>query len=147
MAKNGAIVVKGRELSIQQAIDELGVVRAQRSKFEEYEKELVKELRERLSPGTKVFGERFSVYLVESTKRTIDAAKAFKKMGKEKFLKAASVSLTNAKKVLSEEDIDKIATTKPGSVSVRTDALTPAADVSVQGLRETIPGLADAIDL
>ena len=128
-SKKVKLEVHGKTFSVSQAVDGLGAVRARKRALEELEKEFTEALKPHMDPATKVFGENFSCKMVESTRRTLDAVKTFKKLGKDKFLKACSVTLTAAKKVLSEEDIDKLAIMGKPTISIKTDAIPRAHDM------------------
>lgn len=102
--------------------DALGDIRAQKKVLETKEKELSDYLKEHGKPKTTIHGKFFDADIVASTKRVISALKAFKKLGKDKFLKIASITLKDAAKIMSEEDIDAIADVEEGALSVRTKA-------------------------
>lgn len=136
--KKQNIEVGGKTFTVAQAIDHLGSIKQKRAALEEAEKEFVKELKTVAEPGTKLYGKYFSLQAVSSARRTIDTVKAFKKLGKEKFLKVASVSLTAAKKVMSDEDIDKVATMGKETISIRTEQIPRAQDMGAPAAFEEI---------
>jgi hypothetical protein len=129
--KKVLLEVNGDRYTIPEAIDFLGNTRVHKAAYEALEKKIVKELKPHVESeeGKTFFGIRFTLKIVGSRKRTINTLKAFKKLGKEKFLKVASLTLKAAKSVLSDEDLNKISSLGPPSVSLRTEAIPQASDM------------------
>ena len=116
--------------TLSQYADALGDIRAQKKILETKEKELTDYLKLHGKPKVTIHGKLFDVEIVPSTKRVIDAIKTFKKLGKDKFLKICSVTITAAAQIMSEEDIDSVSTVEEGSISVRTKARAIARGIS-----------------
>lgn len=123
-------------------VDALGDVRAQKQVLELKEKELTEYIKKHAEAGKTIHGKFFTCDVVKSTKRVINALKAFKKLGKDKFLKIASVAITAAQKVMSDEEIDAISDVSEGSVSVRTKAIPQA-----RGIEMPAAQIGETIDL
>jgi len=109
--------------NISNAVDALGNLRIKKKELTDKEAELTEYIKAHTEPGKTLHGKLFTCDIVASTSRVIDVVKAFKKLGKEKFLRIASITLKKAGEVLSNEDIDALADTVPGPVSVRTKAI------------------------
>lgn len=128
--------------NISMAVDQLGDIRAQKSKLEVKEKELTSYLKKHAEAGTTLHGKFFDASLIASNTRVINAVKAFKKLGKDKFLKIASVTIKNAIKVMSDEDIDAMSDIVTGEPQVRTKAL-----VQIRGLETPDLGGKESIEI
>jgi hypothetical protein len=108
--------------TLSQYVDALGNIRDQKRLLESKEKELTEHIKKHGVAGTTIHGKFFDCDIIAATNRVINVVKAFKKLGKDKFLSIANIAIKEAAKIMSEEDIDALSDTKPGSVSVRTKA-------------------------
>lgn len=111
------------------AVDNLGDVRAQKDILSAKEKELSDYIKKHGKPGVTIHGKFFTCELVKSTKRVIDAVKAFKKLGKDKFLSICSVAIKDASRVMSDEEIDALSEVSDGPISARTKAIPQARNL------------------
>jgi hypothetical protein len=112
----------GSAENLSQYADALGEIRAQKAILETKEKEISNYIKMHGKVGTTIHGKNFDCDLIQGTSRVIDAVKAFKKLGKDKFLKAASITITAAKRFMSDEEIDEVSDTKDGALVARTKA-------------------------
>lgn len=124
--------------TLSQYVDALGDIRAQKKILEGKEKELTEYIKAHGVSGTTIHGKIFDCDIVAATNRVIDVMMAFKKLGKDKFLKIASVTIKDASKIMSEEDIDAVSNTKPGSVSVRTKERAIARGITAPNIGDTV---------